>query len=184
MTRRAEAHNLRDALPDGGPRARPGWYPAALTVHIILAVGSIGVTAVLLVLTVAGLTSGDAELVRGAYVVLDLIAPYVLVPLALAALITGLFMATAGGWGLTRYYWVITKLGLALLAAIALIFSLRPALGRAADAARARPLADLPTTGVGNVGVVVAVAGAVALIVLIAVATLGVTKPWGARRHR
>ena len=105
-------------------QTRPGWYRAALTTHIVLAVGALGVEAAVLFLTLTGLSSSDPDLVKSAYLVLDRIAPYLLVPLAIAALLSGLVMATAGGWGLTRYYWIMTKLGLTLIAALALTCSL------------------------------------------------------------
>jgi len=184
MNGRLKADTRGTMSADRTPQVRPRWYRVALTTHIVLAVGALGVEAAVLFLTLTGLSSSDADLVKAAYLVLDRIAPYLLVPLAIAALLSGLVMATAGGWGLSRYYWIMTKLGLTLVAALALIFSLRPALGRAAEAARSRPLAELPSQGVGSVGVVVTIASAAALVILIAIATLGVTKPWGSRHGR
>lgn len=167
------------ASPGSRRPVRPRWYAALLTGHVVLAVGSVGVAGVLLLLAVTGLSSEDGDLVRGAYLALDVIAGTLFLPLAVLALATGVLVATTGGWGLTRHYWVLAKLVLTLGAATALIFSLRPALGRAAEAARSAPLSDLPGSGVGSVGTAATVATGIALVVLVLAASIGLAKPWG-----
>jgi hypothetical protein len=64
------------------------------------------------------------------------------------------------------------------------VFVLRPALNRPAAQALQVPLVEMPTTGVGQVGVAVTVASAGALLVLVAIVTLAVFKPWGQTRFR
>src|SRR5713226_5007653 len=81
----------------------------ALTTHITLSVGWLGAVAGFLVLSIAGLTSQDAEVVRGAYLAMNLIGLFVIVPMSLAALATGVVQALATEWGLLRHYWVLVK---------------------------------------------------------------------------
>lgn len=62
----------------------------ALAAHVASSVGWVGAVVVFLALAVVGLTSQDAQTVRGAYLVMEPAARYVLVPLAFASLLTGL----------------------------------------------------------------------------------------------
>lgn len=58
----------------------------ALTAHITFSVGWLGAVAGFLALSIAGLTSHDAEVVRGAYLSMNLIGLYIIVPMSFAAL--------------------------------------------------------------------------------------------------
>jgi hypothetical protein len=75
-----------------------------LTAHVISSVGFLGGVASFLVLSMAGLTSQDAETVRGAYLAMNLIGQFIIVPLCLAALLTGIVQSLGTEWGLLRYY--------------------------------------------------------------------------------
>ncbi|HEX8932964.1 MAG TPA: DUF2269 domain-containing protein, partial [Pseudonocardiaceae bacterium] len=79
----------------------------ALAAHITLAVGWIGAVAGYIALDVAAATRQDAQTLRAAYLAMELIAWYVIVPLALASLLTGLVMSLGTKWGLFRHYWVL-----------------------------------------------------------------------------
>ena len=78
-----------------------------LTAHVTSSVGWLGAVAVSFALGVAGLTSQDAQTVRGAYLTLELTGWFVLVPLSLASLLTGLVQSLGTTWGLFRHYWVL-----------------------------------------------------------------------------
>jgi len=82
----------------------------ALTAHVISSVGWLGAVGGFLALAVAGLTSQDAQVVRAVYLVLDLTAWYVIVPLCLASVLTGLVSSLSTTWGLFRHYWVLFKI--------------------------------------------------------------------------
>jgi hypothetical protein len=146
-----------------------------LTAHITFSVGWLGAVAGFLALNIAGLTSQDAEVVRSAYFAMNLIGRFVVVPLSLTALATGLIQALGTGWGLLRHYWVLVKLLLTLFATIVLLVKL-PSMGyadcRAAEMRSSN--ADLRTAGthllVHTVG---------GLLVLLAITTISVFKPWG-----
>src|SRR3989441_7954075 len=92
-----------------------------ITAHVTFSIGWLGAVAASLVLSIAGLTSRDTEVVRGAYLSMDLISRFVIIPMCFAALATGLLQALATPWGLFRYYWIVMKFGLAIFATIALL---------------------------------------------------------------
>ncbi len=61
-----------------------------LVAHVTSSVGSLGAVAGFLALAIAGLISQDARMVRAAYLAMELTARFVIVPLVLASLLTGL----------------------------------------------------------------------------------------------
>jgi primosomal replication protein N len=64
----------------------------ALTAHVISSVGWLGAVVVFFALAVVGLTSQDAQTVRGAYLAMGSTTWLVLVPLAFASLLTGVVL--------------------------------------------------------------------------------------------
>jgi hypothetical protein len=146
----------------------------ALTVHVAASVGWLGAVAVALVLAVAGSTSTDPQTVRAAYLVLELVAWFVLVPLAFTSLVTGLVQALGTAWGLFRHYWVLAKLSINVFATLVLLLYL-PTLGRLADAARERPQDDVGALSTASP----ALHAAGALFLLLVATVLAVLKPRG-----
>jgi DMSO/TMAO reductase YedYZ heme-binding membrane subunit len=100
---------------------RPRLRRFALAAHIALAVGWIGAVAGFIALDVAAATSQDAQTLRACYLAMGLIAWYVIVPLALASLLTGLLMSLGTRWGLFRHYWVMISLLLTIIATFVLL---------------------------------------------------------------
>ncbi len=96
----------------------------ALTVHVATSVSLLGAVAAFLALAVAGLISRDAQIVRGAYVAMELTAWYVIVPLTFASLLTGIVQSLGTTWGLFRHYWVVAKLLLTVFATIVLLLQM------------------------------------------------------------
>jgi hypothetical protein len=155
----------------------PGLRKLALTAHVASSVGWLGAIAGFLALAVVGLTSDDAQTVRGAYLVMEPAAWFVLVPLAFASLLTGLVQSLGTTWGLFRHYWVLFKLVINVVATIVLLMymeTFRFMAGMAAD-----PSADLGA--VRNASPLLH-AGA-ALLLLLAATTLAVYKPRGMTRY-
>ena len=70
-----------------------------LFAHITFSVGWFGAVVPYLALTIAGLASHDVQVVRAAYLSMDLIGWYVIVPFSLAALLTGLVQSLGTEWG-------------------------------------------------------------------------------------
>jgi hypothetical protein len=153
----------------------PGLRKFALTTHVTSSVGWIGAVAGFLALAVAGLTSPDAQIVRAAYLAMHLTTWFVIVPLSMAALLTGIVQSLGTTWGLFRHYWIVTKLLLTVLATILLLVHTQP-IDRVAAVAAQTTLAigDLRHLRLQLVGDACA-----ALFVLFVTTALSVYKPWG-----
>ena len=146
----------------------------ALTMHITVSVGWVGAVAGYLALDVTTVTSQNAQTLRAAYLAMELIAWYVIVPLALATLLTGLVMGLGTGWGLFRHYWVVISLVLTVLAVIVLLVETQT-ISQLASAAvdpttSTAELRALPSTLLHS---------GLGLIVLLVVLVLNVYKPQG-----
>src|SRR6266705_6536215 len=102
----------------------PSLRKFALIAHVTSSVGLLGSIAAFLALAVAGLTSQDADIVRAAYLAMDLITRFVIVPLAFASLLPGLIQSLGTPWGLFRHYWVLAKLLLTVFVTIVLLIKL------------------------------------------------------------
>lgn len=151
----------------------PGFRKLALTAHVTSSVGWIGAVAVFLALGVVGLTSEDAGTVRGTYLVMEPAAWFVLVPLAVASLLTGLVQSLVSQWGLFRHYWVVFKLLINVVTTFVLLLYMET-FHFMADVA-ADPDADLAV--VRNASPLLH--ATLALLLLLVAATLAVYKPRG-----
>ena len=80
-------------------RLQPRLRRLTLAVHIICSVGWIGAAAAYLALGLAAQLSQRGQLVRAAWIAMDLTGWYVIVPLGCLALVTGLIMAFGTPWG-------------------------------------------------------------------------------------
>ena len=147
----------------------------ALTTHVTSSVGWFGAVASFLVLAIAGVTSQNAQTARMAYIAMELVTWGVIVPFSLATLLTGIVQSLGTTWGLFRYYWIVAKLALTILATIILLVHTQP-IGRVAALAAERVLsgADLHQLRIQ----LIADAGA-AMVALLVATTLSVYKPWG-----
>lgn len=152
----------------------PGLRKLALTAHVVCAVGWIGAVAAFLALALAALASADTQAARAMYLAMDLTGWYVIVPLCLASLATGLIQALGTPWGLVRHYWILVKLLIAVVSTILLLLHMR-ATTRLAGAAEALFVdSDLSRLRIQ----LTADAGA-ALLALIVATALAIYKPRG-----
>lgn len=151
-----------------------------LTAHITSSVGWFGAVACFLVLSIIGVSSQDADTVRGAYVAMNLIGQFIIVPLSLAALLTGLVQSLGTRWGLFRHYWVLVKFVLTVVATILLMLHQFTAVAGAARRASAAAAGTLPD--VGRLGTQLVGDASLAVLVLLVTTTLSVYKPWGRTR--
>jgi hypothetical protein len=99
----------------------PGVRKFALAVHLTVSVGWLGAVAAYVALDITNATSQDVAALRAAYVGMESIASFVIVPLALASFVTGLIMSLGTKWGLFRHYWVVISFALTTIAAIVLL---------------------------------------------------------------
>ena len=144
----------------------------ALAAHLIFAVGWIGTVVAYLALGVAASASANADTVRAAWIAMELIGWYVIVPLAVASLLTGLVMAAGTDWGVFHHYWVVLSLVLTALATAVLILHM-PTVSSTADVARRADGAHLQTLG-GDLA-----HPAIGLVILLVIQVLNVYKPKG-----
>jgi hypothetical protein len=149
----------------------------ALTAHVASSVGWLGAVAAFLALSIAALTSQDPQTVRGAYLVMELTGWFVLVPLSLASLLTGLISSLGTSWGLLRHYWVVFKLLINLVATIVLLLYMQ-SLSYLADVAadQALPIDELRDPSP-------LLHAAAALLLLVVATILAVYKPRGLTRY-
>lgn len=85
---------------------------AVLTVHIIASVGLLGDVAAVLAINVIAATTADTELAAASYELLALFGFLFGIPLSLVSLLSGIVLGLGSKWGVLRYAWVATKLGL------------------------------------------------------------------------
>jgi hypothetical protein len=148
----------------------------ALAIHLAVSVGWIGAVLAYVALGFAARNSTDLQTVRGAWVAMELVGWYVLVPLAIGSLLTGLVMALGTRWGLIRYYWVLFSFALTTLVTVVLVLHM-PDVSATADAAREAEASGLAGLG-GDLFHSLLGLAALALILV-----LNVYKPPGLTRY-
>lgn len=152
----------------------PSIRKLALATHLSASVGWIGAVAAYLALDLTVAASQDPQLVRAAWLAMGLIVSAVIVPLALASLVTGLVMSLGTKWGLFRHWWVQISLLLTIVATLVLLSESGVVSHLAVVAADPttsdEQLLALPPTLVHSVG---------GLVVLLLVQVLNVYKPQG-----
>lgn len=140
-----------------------------LSTHIIASVGLLGTDAAVLTLNIAGWRHADPQTI---YPAAHLIGLWLLLPLALASVLTGLAVGLLTPWGITRYWWVAIKLALTLAGLVLAITVLLPGLSEAAHAVSASQPGSSARFGLAR-------DTAAASIVLITTVLLAVFKPLG-----
>ena len=154
----------------------PRLRKAALATHLTVTVGWIGAVIAYLALGVAASTSRDDQTMRGAWIGMEVIGWYVIVPLALGSLATGLVMALGTRWGLLRHHWVLISFGLTVFAAGVLVAHM-PTVSSQADTARRANTAQLESLG-GDL-----LHPGIGLIVLVFMLLLNIYKPRGTTKY-
>ncbi|HJR44698.1 MAG TPA: DUF2269 domain-containing protein [Actinomycetota bacterium] len=154
----------------------PGVRKFALSVHLTFSVGWIGTVFAYLALGLTAANSSDVATMRGAWMAMELIGWYVIVPLAVASLLTGVLMALGTKWGLFQHYWVSISFFLTLFAVVVLILHM-PTVSSTADVARAADAVVLRSLG-GDL-----FHPAVGLVILLVVQVLNLYKPKGLTRY-
>ena len=151
---------------------------AVLVLHIVSAVGWIGVDLALLPLVLTGLTTDDGPTAAAAFGAVAILVPWTVPALSLLIVTTGVLLGLGTKWGLVRYWWVAVKLVISLILTTLVFVSLLPA------------VAAIDITGAASGEEVRAALGettmflyppVVSSLMLLAAAVLSVTKPWGRR---
>lgn len=149
------------------------WRKLVLFLHVTSSVGFAGGVAAFLALAVTGATTPDSALAEGAYIAMRVVTWDVVLPLALASLIIGVVQSLGTPWGLFRYYWVIIKLALTLVA-IAVLMLQTQTVDALSAAARAGDLASYSGARFSMV-----LHGGGGLAVLLVATILSIYKPRG-----
>lgn len=155
----------------------PGVRKFALTSHVTTSVAWLGAVFAFLALSLGAVRSDDFDVVRSAYVSMNAIGAWVIVPLSFAALASGVWVALGTSWGLVRHYWVLVKLTLTVLATLLLILHQFTAVERAAEMAAGS--ADGPSVELTGLGSQLVMDASLAIAVLLTTTALSVYKPWG-----
>ena len=153
---------------------RPRLRKFVLTAHVISSVGWLGAVLAYLALDITAVTGRNVEIVRAAYVGMDLTIWYAIVPLALASVLIGVVNALGTPWGLFRHYWVLLKFLLTILATIVLLQEAQVVSALAEAAASVTDPRDLPGTLLHSIG---------GFLVLLGTAVLAIFKPRGVTRY-
>ncbi len=144
-----------------------------LTAHVVSSVGWLGAVVGFLVLAVAGLSSHSGQVVRAAYIAMDLTAWFAIVPLCLTSLVTGIAASLGTEWGLARHYWVLVKLVLTVPSTALLLLHARVGSYLAEIAART----DLRGGDLMALRIQLTADAGVAIVVLLVATTLSMYKP-------
>jgi uncharacterized membrane protein len=157
----------------------PTLRKSALTAHVISSVGWLGAVAGFLALAVAGLTSRDAQMVRAAYLAMDLTAWFVIVPLSFASPLTGLVQSLGTPWGLFRQYWVLLKLLITIPSTVLLLVHMQPIDYVGGLAAKT----TLSSADLRELRIQIVIEASAALLVLLVATILSVYKPEGMTQY-
>ncbi|MFD9629162.1 DUF2269 domain-containing protein [Streptomyces violascens] len=140
---------------------RRGW----LVAHVAVSVSWLGVTIGLLALGITAYTTDSAAMTEAAYRAMKVFGDWLVVPIALVTLGTGVVLSLGTRWGLARHRWVWIKFWLTLITLCLSAFLLRPEINSAVAA------------GVPDTSLVAApVVSSSAYFFMTAISVL---KPWG-----
>ncbi|MGW0782224.1 DUF2269 domain-containing protein [Streptomyces sp. NPDC002913] len=140
-----------------------------LVAHVAVSVSWLGLTVGLLALGLTAFLTEDATTAQAATRAMKILGDWLVVPVALVSLLSGLVLALGTPWGLARHRWVWTKFWLTLITAGLSVFSLRPGI----DEAAARAAADIDLV----------IAPSVATATYLFITAISVLKPWGPTRR-
>lgn len=136
-----------------------------LVVHVAVSVGWLGLTIGLLALGVTAYICADAPMTEAAYRSMKVFGDWVVIPIGLLTLISGVVLSLGTHWGLARYRWVWIKFWLTLVTLTASALALRPQINGAAAA--------------GHPDLSLVAAPTVASTAYFFMTAISVLKPWG-----
>ncbi|MFJ2646013.1 DUF2269 domain-containing protein [Streptomyces sp. NPDC087420] len=142
---------------------------ALLVAHVATSVSWLGLTLGLLTLGITASTTGDPDTTQAAYRAMKTLVDWLIIPIAVAALLSGVILSLGTPWGLARHRWIWIKFWLTLATLGATTFALRPTINAAV------------TAGVPDVSLVAA--PCVASSAYLFMTALSVLKPWGLTRR-
>ncbi|MEU1276964.1 DUF2269 domain-containing protein [Streptomyces sp. NPDC005805] len=146
-----------------------------LVVHVTASGGWLGLTLGLLALALTAATTRSPGAVEASYRSMAVFTDWLVLPVALLTLLSGLVLSLGTHWGLARHRWVFLKFWLTLATTVASVLLLRPRVGEAAAAvAEGSPAGDPAGLVTGP---------AVSLSAYLFMTAVSVLKPWGLTRR-
>ena len=148
-----------------------------LIVHLTSSLGWFGGCLAFIFLGVFALNQGDFQVAGSLSYGLKICTWYVILPLCIISLFSGIIQAVGTQWGLFKHYWIIIKLLLTCMATILLIIHLQPI--DMLSNAFIKDGVDRVTAS-QNIISLISKAGLAAITILL-LTTISVFKPWGKR---
>lgn len=164
-------------------RKKLAGLPRDLLVSAHLVAGTLwfGTSLCMVVITLSNLNTQNGDALYAINSMVKLVDEFVLIPAAIASVITGTLLCKLTGWGFFKYYWVSVK----WIATTSLIifgtFWLGPwtnAMTAISDTERIKALAN-PLFMFNIKGVIIG--GAIQASCLLAIIAISIIKPWGRR---
>jgi hypothetical protein len=148
---------------------------ALLVVHVAASAAWLGLTLGLLALALTAATTESAPMIEAACRSMKVFTDWLVIPVALLTLLSGLVLSLGTKWGLARHHWVLTKFWLTLVTITASVFALRPGVNAAVETvASGSPPADPLDLVMGPV---------VSFSAYVFMTVISVLKPWGLTRR-
>ncbi|MFJ5290269.1 DUF2269 domain-containing protein [Streptomyces sp. NPDC088348] len=145
-----------------------------LVIHVAVSVGWLGLTIGLLALGITAYTCADAPMTEAAYRSMKVFGDWLVIPVGLLTLLSGVVLSLGTHRGLARHRWVWIKFWLTLATLAASALALRPQINAAAAA--------------GHPDLSPVAAPTVASAAYFFMTAISVLKPWGltarGREHR
>ena len=154
----------------------------ALSFHLTVSVGWIGAVLAYLALGLTAASTEDAQTLRAAWVGMDVTGWYVIVPLAITSVVTGLVMSLGTRWGLFRHYWVLYSFVMTLVAAVVLVLHM-PGVSELANVVREGMTRTEGEHLLGQLRRGDLLHPVLGLVVLLTVQVLNIYKPTGMTRY-
>ncbi|TXS55950.1 DUF2269 family protein [Streptomyces sp. t39] len=146
-----------------------------LAIHVTASAGWLGLTLGLLALALTALSSGSPSAAEASYRSMKVFTDWLVLPIALVTLLSGLVLSLGTPWGLARHRWVVAKFWLTLATTVASVVLLRPGVDRAAAAA----VSGLPVPEPRDL----VMGPAVSLAAYVFMTVVSLLKPWGPTRR-
>lgn len=154
----------------------PRLRKALLALHLLSSIGWMGGIVGYLALGGAAVVSDDPATIRGAWIAMEVLGWWALVPQAVVALLTGILLGLLSRWGLFQHYWVVVALVLTTVCTGVLVQHM-PDVSETVELARTADPATLQGLG-GDLA-----HPSIGLVLLLLVLVLNIYKPRGLTRH-
>jgi hypothetical protein len=140
--------------------------------HVAVSVGWMGAGAANVVLAMSAGYTSSVDVRRVCYHMIDRIDVFVVIPLAFAALISGVLLCVVTPWGLARYWWVLAKLVLTVTVIVFSTFGLGVWVEQSIEATTA-------STKASEVAGLLGYGAALNIVAFLFMTWASVAKPWG-----